>query len=79
LERRKLVNRFAEKHRIEYPVALWTGQDFEKMVNSIDPNWNGPIPATFIFKKGKRVFSKVGQISETELLNALKKFSASHK
>ena len=61
------IEQFLQKHPANYRIALWTGNDLENMVNSIDPKWNGPIPATFIFKNGKRVYSKVGQITESEL------------
>jgi thiol-disulfide isomerase/thioredoxin len=65
------IHQFLKKHPVNYRVALWTGNDLEKMVNSIDPAWNGPIPATFIFQNGKRIYSKVGPITEAELLKVL--------
>jgi thiol-disulfide isomerase/thioredoxin len=71
LDREPKINQFLKEHPVNYRIALWTGNDFEKMVNSIDPEWNGPIPATFIYKKGKRVYSKVGQITEAELLRTI--------
>jgi thiol-disulfide isomerase/thioredoxin len=67
LDQESKIDEFLKKHPVNYRVALWTGNDFEKMVNSIDPEWNGPIPATFIFKNGKRIYSKIGQITEAEL------------
>lgn len=70
-EREAKIRTFLKEHPMNYRVALWTGDNFEKMVNSIDPEWNGPIPATFIYKNGKRVYSKVGQITEAELLKQL--------
>jgi thiol-disulfide isomerase/thioredoxin len=68
LDDEQKIHQFLKEHPVNYRIALWTGNDLEKMVNSIDSNWNGPIPATFIYKKGKRVYSKVGQITEAELL-----------
>ena len=62
---------FIQDHSMTYRVALWTGNDFEQMVNSIDPKWDGPIPATFIFKKGKLVYSKTGPVTENEVLKKL--------
>jgi thiol-disulfide isomerase/thioredoxin len=70
-EKQELVLRFIQQHKMNYRVAIWTGDNFENMVNSIDPKWNGPIPATFIFQKGKLVYSKAGPITESELIKHL--------
>lgn len=66
------VKSFIATHKIPYRIVLRQGQDFEKMVNSIDPNWIGALPATFIFKNGKRVYSMVGLLNEEELLRVLR-------
>jgi thiol-disulfide isomerase/thioredoxin len=66
------VQSFARKHSMNYRVAIWTGDDFEQMVNSIDPKWDGPIPATFIFKKGRLAYSKTGPVTVEELTKELK-------
>jgi thiol-disulfide isomerase/thioredoxin len=65
------VQSFIQKHSMNYRVAIWTGNDFDQMVNSIDPKWDGPIPATFIFKKGKLVYSKTGPVTESELVQQI--------
>ena len=65
------IHHFLKEHPVNYRVVLWTGKDFEKLVNSIDPEWPGPIPATFIYRDGKRIYSKVGPITETELLRII--------
>jgi thiol-disulfide isomerase/thioredoxin len=68
-EKQEQVIRFIKQYKMNYRVAIWTGDNFENMVNSIDPKWNGPIPATFIFQKGKLIYSKTGPITESELKN----------
>ena len=65
------VQSFVQKHGMNYRVALREGDDFEKMVNSIDPQWIGALPATFVFKNGHRVYSKTGVITEQELQQAI--------
>ncbi|MCI0612305.1 TlpA family protein disulfide reductase [bacterium] len=65
------VQSFAQNHEMNYRVTLRDGEDFEKMVNSIDPQWIGALPATFVFKKGSRVYSKTGAITEKELQQAI--------
>lgn len=71
-ENEAAVKSFIVAHKIPYRIVLRQGQDFEKMVNSIDPSWIGALPATFIFKNGKRVYSKVGLLNEEELLRVLR-------
>lgn len=66
------VHSFAQKHGMNYRVILRQGDDFEKMVNSIDPAWIGALPATFVFKNGARIFSKTGLITEQELQQTVK-------
>ncbi len=65
------VEEFTKKHGMNYKVFLRQGENFETMVNSIDPNWMGALPATFVFKDGKRTFSKAGLITEQELQQAI--------
>src|SRR5262245_1064098 len=71
LDHEPQVQIFARKHGMNYRVALREGDDFEKMVNSIDPQWIGALPATFVFKNGTRVYSKTGLITEQELQQAI--------
>lgn len=71
LDHEPQVQIFARKHGMNYRVVLREGDDFEKMVNSIDPQWIGALPATFVFKNGTRVYSKTGLITEKELQQAV--------
>jgi thiol-disulfide isomerase/thioredoxin len=71
LDHEPQVQVFARKHAMNYKVVLREGDDFEKMVNSIDPAWIGALPATFVFKNGTRVYSKTGSITEQELKQAV--------
>jgi thiol-disulfide isomerase/thioredoxin len=64
---------FLKKHPVGYEIALRRGKDFEAMANIIDPAWKGGIPATFVFLKGKRIFSKTSMIEEAELDQVLDK------
>jgi thiol-disulfide isomerase/thioredoxin len=66
------VEQFVKKHGMNYRVVLREGENFETMVNSIDPAWMGGLPATFVFKDGKRIYSKMGIISEEELFHAVR-------
>jgi thiol-disulfide isomerase/thioredoxin len=62
------VHEFIKQHKMQYQVYLRKGgEDFEAMVNAIDPNWIGGLPATFVYRDGKRIFSKTGQLNKGEL------------
>lgn len=70
------VREFIKQHKMQYQTYLRKGgEDFEAMVNSIDPNWIGGIPATFVYRKGKRIFSKTGQLNPRELERVLESTS----
>ena len=71
-ESEQQVRKFVRDHGIPYRVMIRQGADFEAMVNSMDPDWIGGLPATFVFRDGKRVFSKTGPVKEQELADALK-------
>jgi len=66
------VREFVKQHKMHYQVYLRKGgEDFEAMVNAIDPNWIGGLPATFVYRDGKRIFSKMGQLKTGELERVL--------
>lgn len=62
---------FLKKNPINYETLQRRGSEFEKFASSLDPAWKGGIPATFVFRDGKRVFSKIGKIDEDELRRLL--------
>ncbi|HET6268415.1 MAG TPA: TlpA disulfide reductase family protein [Acidobacteriota bacterium] len=66
------VQKFAAAHHMDYELYLRNGSKFEDMVNSMDPDWIGGLPATFVFRDGKRVYSKVGEITQQELEHQLR-------
>jgi thiol-disulfide isomerase/thioredoxin len=55
------VKKFLQDQKVSFETFIRAEGDFEAMVNSVDPNWIGAIPATFVFdRQGKRVKSLVG-------------------
>jgi thiol-disulfide isomerase/thioredoxin len=67
------VQQFLKDHSVSYQVFLRKGgEGFEAMVNSMDANWIGAIPATFVFTNGKRTFSKTGELDASDLKTILK-------
>jgi thiol-disulfide isomerase/thioredoxin len=71
VENQGAIGGFLNKYPIEYEVVHRAGTDFEFLSRAIEPNWKGGIPATFVFKDGRRIFSKIGAINEAELETVL--------
>lgn len=55
------VKKFLQEQKVNFDTFIRAGGNFEAMVNSIDPDWIGAIPATFVFdRQGHKVKSLVG-------------------
>ena len=68
---RGAIKGFLKKYPIDYGIYLREGKDFEALAQQIDSEWKAGIPATFVYKNGKQVYARRGQISEEELDRAL--------
>jgi thiol-disulfide isomerase/thioredoxin len=77
VENQGAIEPFLKKYPIDFKVVLRSGQDFETMAQSLDPAWKGGVPATFVFKNGNRIFSKIGAIDPNELEGKLQYASQS--
>jgi thiol-disulfide isomerase/thioredoxin len=67
IENEGAIAPYLKKYPIEYTVLRRSGSDFKGMAQSIDTNWTGGVPATFLFQNGNRIFSKIGVIETKEL------------
>ena len=74
-EATKGVPRFlAETHAAQMTQYVLNVTDSEPVINSVDPDWGGELPATFLFDKhGQIVFKHKGRINPTELRAAIEK------
>jgi thiol-disulfide isomerase/thioredoxin len=72
IENEGAVKKFIQKHGITYPVVLRQGKDVHSMMSQIDPDWKEGLPATFIYKDGKRIYSNIGIIEEDKILEVIK-------
>lgn len=77
VENQGAIAPFLKKYPINFKVVLRSGQDFQNMAQSFDPNWKGGVPATFVFQDGKRIFNKIGEVSVQELEQTLQHLGAS--
>ncbi len=63
---------FLKKQKAEFESFLSDANDPQELIDVVDKNWSGALPATFVFdKQGKLVFTKYGIIDREELLKAL--------
>ena len=51
---------------------IFSGEDKEKFVNALDPQWEGPVPFTILIAPGgKVVYRKTGPIDPIEVRKAI--------
>lgn len=63
---------FLKKQKAEFESFLSDSDDPQELIDVVDKNWSGALPATFVFdKQGKLVFTKYGIIDREELLKVL--------
>ena len=63
---------FLKKQKAEFESFVSDSDDPQELIDVVDKNWSGALPATFVFdKKGKLVFTKYGIIDREELLKTL--------
>jgi thiol-disulfide isomerase/thioredoxin len=61
------VEKFTATKNILNPVFLLNAGNPNDWINKIDPSWSGSIPATAMYKKGKKVFFKEGGFTQEEI------------
>jgi thiol-disulfide isomerase/thioredoxin len=64
------VPRFLAKHRIDAPAYLLDAPDSDAVTREIDPRWTASLPATFVFRDGKRTFSVRGPLKNARALDS---------
>src|SRR5437660_9118696 len=71
---RTVVPQFLKEMKATMPVVLLNVIDPELAIKAVDPNWDGQLPATFLYdKENKLVFRHFGRIKADELRAALDK------
>ncbi|HSD11700.1 MAG TPA: TlpA disulfide reductase family protein [Candidatus Binatia bacterium] len=70
------ARKFLAEHGVDFTTYVKSGGDME-FINTLDPDWSGALPATFIFDStGKRRHSLLGKTSydtfEGKVLDVLK-------
>lgn len=61
------VEKFVTKKNLHNTVLLLDGGNPNVWIDKVDPKWSGAIPATVLYKAGKKVYFKEGQLTSSEL------------
>jgi thiol-disulfide isomerase/thioredoxin len=70
----KGVPEYLQKMHARMPAYLLNVPDPEDVINLVDPQWSGAMPATFLFDaRGTLVFKHMGRIKPDELRAAIEK------
>jgi thiol-disulfide isomerase/thioredoxin len=68
------VPKFLRAMKATMPVYLLNVTDPEPVINAIDPNWGGAMPATFLYNsKGEVIYKTFGRLKIGELRAAIDK------
>ncbi len=68
------IPKFLREMRAQMPAYLLNVIDPQTVIDTIDPQWRGGLPATFLYDaSGKRVFKRTGRVDIKELRAALDK------
>ena len=65
---------FIKKHQVKFDIIRQDTDDPEEMLNQITKDWNGEIPATFVYdKQGNLAYSRFGIIDRDLLVAEIEK------
>lgn len=74
LEDKRLAVSFIQEMKAKMPVVLLNVPDKEPAIHAIDANWDGALPATFMYdRSGALVYRHFGKIKPEELRAAIDK------
>jgi peroxiredoxin len=63
---------FIKKHSLNFPVYVNNFKNDETLINSLNSDWSGAIPATFVYNKdGTQVEFLLGKHSFTDFRNSI--------
>ncbi|HTF81051.1 MAG TPA: TlpA disulfide reductase family protein [Cytophagales bacterium] len=66
------ANKLKEKKDLKNQVLLLDESNPNVWINKVDKAWSGAIPATVLYKGGKKIFFKEGEFKQTELESLIK-------
>jgi thiol-disulfide isomerase/thioredoxin len=66
------VEKFVNQKKIESECYLLDAGNPNIWIDKIEPEWGGSIPATIMYKNGKKVFFREGEFTQNELDSIIK-------
>jgi len=71
--REEVVRRFLASQGVSFPQYIRSDSDDESFIAAVDPEWNGAVPATFVYDgTGRRSVRLIGQQDRESLDSALR-------
>src|SRR4051812_20078464 len=67
-----MVDKFIKQKKIQSPCYLLDAGNPNIWIDKIEPDWGGSIPATIMYKNGKKVFFREGEFSQNQLDSIIK-------
>ena len=67
-----IVENFASSHDMVPVVVLLKGGNANDWINKIDSSWSGGMPATIMYKSGKKVYFREGEMNPDSLDSIIK-------
>lgn len=67
VKEKSAVEKFVAERQIKQDVLLLSAGNPNAWIDSIDAGWGGSIPATVMYKNGKKVFFYEGELTQHEL------------
>ena len=67
-----MVSDFVKKNKVQSTCYLLNAGNPNSWIDKIEPEWSGSIPATIMYKHGKKVFFREGEFTQTELDSIIK-------
>jgi thiol-disulfide isomerase/thioredoxin len=66
------VDKFVKQKNIHLPCYVLNGGNPNVWIDKIEKEWSGSIPATVMYKGGKKVYFREGDFTQTELDSIIK-------
>ncbi len=65
---------FVKEQKAMFDILMQDTEDPQEMIDVVDKNWQGTLPATFVYdKQGKTIYTRYGIIDRDQLIEAIEK------
>lgn len=62
-----LVEKFVADKQVKNDVAILSAGNPNNWIDKVDSSWSGAIPATIMYRKGRKVFFREGEFTQNQL------------